>query len=175
MELIKRSLFFLVLVILLSYTSCSVSSSFKPGGSGGDIAASSILIPLLDNNAAQGPTSLSIDFTEVLRDYFQSNSKLIVNSDLPSDLELSGTIENLSTRQIQNNIENGTSTQSELTVQISISYVDNNDEEQNLNKSFSQSLPYDADLTLEEATDEFLPEILDLLAQDIFNSTVARW
>ena len=97
MELIKRSLFLFTVVLLLTGSSCSVSSSFKPGGSGGDIAASSILIPLLDNDAAQGPTSLSIDFTEILRDYYQSNSKLIVNSDASSDLELTGTINDLFT------------------------------------------------------------------------------
>ena len=175
MVLIKQSLFLFILTALLFSTGCSVSSSFKPGGSGGDIAASSILIPLLDNDAPQGPTSLSIDFTEVLRDYFQSNSKLIVNSDLPSDLELTGVINDLSTRQIQNNVEDGTSTQSELVVRISISYTDNNDPDQNVTKSFSQTTPYDANLTLDQATDELLPEILDLLAQDIFNSTVARW
>ena len=52
------------------------------------MTASTILIPMAENQAAQGPTNLGITLTEKIRDYYQTSSKLTVNSNKESDLEL---------------------------------------------------------------------------------------
>jgi hypothetical protein len=168
---------FLPLILILgSLGACKISSSFQPGTTG-NLTASSILIPLAENQAAQGPTSLSIDFSEKMRDYYQSNSKLIVNSTNVSDLELYLTISDYFARQVQNTATNGgTATQMELIVNVKVRYIDNDNPTNSIeNKMFSQKLLYSAELTLDQAQEQILPDILDLLAQEIFNSTLARW
>ena len=167
-------------IIILTFTtlllfSCSFSSSFKAGGKGNDLAANSILIPLFNNNAAQGPTTLTLDLTEQVRDYYLANTKLVVNSNEDSDLELYATIQDFYARQVESSISNGTATQMELFVVLNVEYIDNNNEDNNVNQNVTQSLVYSADLTLEEAQDEILPDLLDLLVQQVFNKTVARW
>ncbi len=165
-----------LLLLALAVCSCKISSSFQPGTTS-NITANTILIPLAENQSAQGPTSLAIDLSEKVRNYYQTNSKLTVNSSKASDLELYITVSDFFARQVQNTAEvGGTATQMELIVTIKVRYVDNDNASNTIeNKSFSQKLLYDADLTLEQAQLKILPDILDLLTQDIFNSTLARW
>lgn len=155
--------------------SCSFSSSFNPGGKGGNITAKSILIPNFVNNAPQGPTSLDVDFTEQVRDYFLSNTKLIVNSSEISDLELNIDITNFYTQPLQSSIVDGIATEMELILSIKLDYIDTNNEQNNVSKMLSQNIVYGAELTLEEAQDANLETILELLTQKVFNETVARW
>lgn len=164
------------LSICLGLSACKLSSSFQPG-TVANLTASSILIPLAENQAAQGPTNLSIDFTEKMRDYYQSNSKLIVNSSKASDLELYITISDFFARQVQNtSTSGGTATQMELVVSVKVKYVDNENAANSIETQvFPQKLLYSADLTLDQAQVKILPDILDLLAQDIFNATIAKW
>lgn len=155
---------------------CKVSSGFQPGTTS-NITANTVLIPIAENLAAQGPTNLSINFTEKVRDYYQTNSKLTVNSTQASDLELYVTVSDYFSRQVQNTaVEGGAATQMELVVNVKIRFVDNDTPTNTIeSKAFSQKLVYSSSLTLAQAETEILPDILDLLVQDIFNETVARW
>jgi polyhydroxyalkanoate synthesis regulator protein len=166
----------LSLLIFPCIMACKVSSGFKPGTSG-NITASNIMIPIAENLAAQGPTNLSISFTEQIRNYYQSNTKLKVNSNQASDLELYITIKDFFAQQVQNSaVGAGQASQMELIVTVTVKFIDNENKINNLdNKQFSQKLVYNADKTLEQAQTEVLPDILSLLTQDIFNATLARW
>lgn len=169
----SRLLYPLVCTVFL--VSCSFSSSFKPGGKGGNIIAKSILIPIFENNAAQGPTSLAVDFTEQVRDYYLSNTKLIVNSSELSDLALNIVIADFYAKPLQSSIVNGIATEMELILSIKVEYIDANNEQNNVTKTIAQNIVYGAELTLEEAQDANLETILELLTQKVFNETVARW
>ncbi len=161
---------------LIGFFSCKISSSFQPG-TASNITATNIMIPQAENRVAQGPTNLAIDFTEALRDYYQTNSKLIVNSNQQSDLELYTTITSFATRQVSSTAEAGSQAeQMELTVGINIRYIDNENTINSIESiTVQQKMNYDAQFTLEEAQADLLPEIIQLLSQDIFNKTIARW
>lgn len=174
MKLLKYFLVGLVLTGLCA-SSCNFSSSFKAGGKGKNIAANSILIPQFNNNAAQGPTSLGQDLTLDTRDYYQENTKLVVNASGSSDLELYGTIQNVYAQQVAASISNGTATQMELFLVIKIEFVDNNNPNNSVTERVSQSQVYSADLTFEDAEESILPDLQDILIQEIFNKTVAKW
>ena len=155
---------------------CKISSSFQPGTTS-NMTASTILIPMAENQAAQGPTNLGITLTEKIRDYYQTSSKLTVNSNKESDLELYITVSDYFSRQVLNTAEvGGTATQMELIVTVRYKYIDNENPSNTIeNKTKSQKLTYNASLTLEQAETQILPDILDLLVQEIFNETLARW
>lgn len=155
---------------------CTFSSSFQPGTTS-NITASSIMIPVVEVKAAQGPTTLSLDFTQAIRDYYQTNSKLIVNSDQRSDLELFAVITTYSAEQINSTAQIGEQAeQMELTVVMKVNYVDNETPENSLpSVTVQQKTPYDAALTLEEAQVSLLPDIIEQMTQDVFNKTLARW
>ena len=168
--------YFLFVGVIVSLMSCTIRSSFQAGTTA-NITAESIMIPLAENQAAQSPTSMVLDVTEALRDYYQTNSKLIVNSNQQSDLELYATITDFKSQQMSSTAENGgQATHMELIVKVKISYRDNENDDNSIeSKTFEQKMPYLATLSLEEAQTSLLPEIIELLTQDIFNSTLARW
>lgn len=173
MALLKYT--FLTVISALLFFSCSFSTSFKAGGKGKNIAANSILIPQFNNNSAQGPTSLGQDLTQEVREYYQSNTKLVVNSDEASDLELYGTVQDVYAKQVSGSVSNGTATQMELFLVLSVEFIDHNNEDNTTTERISQSQIYSADLTFEEAQDNILPDLKKLVIQQIFNKTVAKW
>lgn len=168
--------FILLFGMICSIFGCSISSSFQPGTTS-NLTAKSIMIPLVENQAAQGPTSLALDVTEALRDYYQTNSKLIVNSNQKSDLELYATVTSFTARQVTSTAKDGgQATQMELIVQMKVQYLDNENPNSSIESlSVQQKMLYAATLSLDEAQTSLLPEIIELMTQDIFNKTLARW
>jgi len=61
-------------------------------------------------------------------------------------------------------------------VVLKVKYVDNDDPNNSIESiSVQQKTPYDAELSLEDAQEALMPDIIDLMTQDVFNKTLARW
>ena len=155
---------------IYSLTGASISSDVK-----------TISIPPFYNNAALGPASMNILFTEKLKSYFQQNTSLTFIPE-NGDLHIEGSIENYTLTPIapsavtgQNTV--GYSSQTRITITVSVSYTNTKDETFNFtNKSFSFFKDFDPNTqALTQNEESYLKEIFDKITLDIFNATIANW
>ncbi len=177
MNLKNKTLLFIAALSFISH-SCGVYSF-----TGASISpeVKTISIQTFFNNAPLGPSNMSINFTEKIKDYYQQNTSLSLIAD-EGDLQLEGSIENYTltpvaaaASQDQNGIDLTSLTK--ITLTVSVSYVNTQDDEYNFtNKSFSFFKDFDQttdDLAANE--EDFVNEIFDQIILDIFNSSVANW
>ena len=69
-----------------------------------------------------------------------------------------------------------TAAQNRLTITVNVRFFNNKNEEDNFEKSFSHYYDYPADVQLiGSALDDAFDEIIERIAQDIFNASVAKW
>ncbi|MFY0625953.1 MAG: hypothetical protein JXR07_06655 [Reichenbachiella sp.] len=152
-----------------SFTGASISSDVK-----------TISIQQFFNNSPLGPSNMSIDFTEKMKDYFLQNTNLIL-VDQEGDLQFEGSIENytltpvaVSASDSQNGIDLASLTR--ITIFVSASYININDDQFDFDRQFSFFKDFDQntqDLSANE--EEFVDEIFEQIVLDIFNSSVANW
>ena len=62
-----------------------------------------------------------------------------------------------------------------LTVTVKIRFINNIDEKQNYDKSFSAYEDFASERTLDEVQDQLVGTIVEKLIEDIFNGAVANW
>lgn len=62
-----------------------------------------------------------------------------------------------------------------LTISVMVNYINNNNEDDNWNKSFSFGLPFDASQDLQEVQDAFIEDIFDQITENIFNDAFTNW
>lgn len=132
------------------------------------------------NSIGSGPPNMSQTFTEGLKEYFQTNTKLeLIQSQ--GDLQFEGEINGYSVRPQaisssgNNNQADGTSL---MRVQISVSvlFTNTRKEEDNFDRAFSFYADYDpSTTTLTAVEDDLVNEIFEALYFDIFQASVAQW
>ena len=164
----------IVLVLSLLTTSCGVYSF-----TGTTITAETISIQNFYNDANQGPPNLSVRFTDHLRDYFQQNTSLVQVTD-EGELQMEGAVSSYRltpvapTRSTSNSFGDSADL-TRLTVTVSVTYVNLEDETFDFKKSFSHYVDFDNSVGLAALEDNLLEEIFDQIVLDIFNASVANW
>ncbi len=171
----------IILLITLGVQSCGVYSF---SGASIDPRIKTISIQFFFDEVGAGPPTLSQQFTEKLRDYFQQNTTLKM-VDFGGDIQLEGSITGYNTRPLaarsggnQNpGFENAdVSGQERLTINVGVGYVNVIDETKDFNKSFSFYRDYDPEReSLTNNEQEFVDEIIEQIILDIFNATVSDW
>ena len=170
----------LSVVLLLGFSSC-IGYNITMSGLNISPEIKTISIELFQNQATLGPANMHIQFTEDLRDFFQSNTPLrLVNQG--GDLSISGYIKSFQTRPVAptiSNTDNGlqqVAQQQQLTITISINYFNKLNEEASFeNKSLNGLADYDANQNLTDVQDELMDEIFEQIRVQVFNITVASW
>ncbi|PKP19330.1 MAG: hypothetical protein CVU06_11455 [Bacteroidetes bacterium HGW-Bacteroidetes-22] len=117
--------------------------------------------------------ALSSTLTDALRDRFASQTRLdLVNS--RGDLSIEGHITGYtaSPTAIQGN---DVAAQYRLTVTVKVIFVNNVDETQNFEQSFSRFEDYSSTLDLNVVQDNLVATITEALVDDIFNKAVVNW
>ena len=131
------------------------------------------------NDTGNGPPNLSQNFTERVRDYFQSNTDLaLVEAD--GDLQLDGSIVGWQLSPVAptatgNNQPDRAALQ-RLTITVAVNYINTQDEEQSFERKFSDYADYnpqETDFAAEEQ--RLIDEISETIILDIFTNTVASW
>lgn len=152
-----------------SFTGASLSPDVK-----------TISIQNFYNESGNGPANLSQVFTERLKDYFQQNTNLtLVESD--GDLQFEGSITGYGIAPVAAVASGNQDTpdeagQTRLTITVSVSYVNVQDDQFDFNRTFSFFDDFDprrATLTSEEP--RLIDTILERITFDIFNASVANW
>lgn len=125
------------------------------------------------DNSEGGPASLSQDFTEALREYYQSNTCLALTN-FNADYQINGSIigYNLSPQAPSGEEQ---ALLMRLTITVKVDYLSPSEENSFEGKTFSffADYPQDADFSAIEA--QLVDEITEQLLLDIFNQTVATW
>ncbi len=167
----KKILYFISLVLLLTTQSCGIYSF-----TGTNISPNvkTIQIDYFPNNAILVEPTLSQAFTIQIRDLFlrQTNLSLVKSGgDLQFEGEITGYKINPMTATAQQ-----TAAQNRLTITINVRFYNNKFEEDNFERSFSHFHDYDADTQLIGGLlDDAFEIILERITQDIFNASVAKW
>ncbi len=158
-------------LICLIIESCSASYSFT----GASIApeVKTVSIGFFQSSAPLAPPIASQLFTEKLKDIFLTQTNLIlVQSD--GDLEFEGSITNYRSAPVA--IQgNETAALTRVTMTVNVRFINNYDEKQNFETSFSRFEDFDNANDLSSVEPQILQSINDQLTQDIFNKAVTNW
>jgi hypothetical protein len=169
--LLKTGVTVLVGVFLLVAISCSMKYSFT--GASIPPEVKTIQIGNFPNNAPLINPTLSQEFTDALRDRFQSQTSLIiVNSG--GDMVITGEITDYNTRPtaIQGD---DIAALNRLTISVKVKFVNVYDETQNFEQTFSRFEEYPSSANLTVVSVGLVPIISEYLIDDIFNKAVVNW
>ena len=161
----------IALLLLFTTQSCWVYS-FTGTNISPDVK--SVQIDYFPNEAILVEPSLSQTFTQQFRDLFDTQTNLTSVSsggDLQFEGEITGYKINPMTATAQQ-----TAAQNRLTITINVRFFNNKVEEDNFEKSFSHYYDFDANSQLVGGIlDDAFDEIIERIAQDVFNASVAKW
>ena len=162
----------LFFVLLLAQNSCRMSYSFTGASISPDVKT--VTIQYFANNASLVVPTLSRLFTDALKDYFTSQTNLIL-VDRNGDLNIEGAITGYGVQPIA--IQgNETAAMNRLTITVTVKFTNKKNEKQNFeNKSFSRYQDYPSSQNLAAVQDALIKQIDDQLVQDVFNQAVVNW
>jgi hypothetical protein len=125
------------------------------------------------NRAPIVKPSLSQDVTDMLKDKIQSDTDLyLVNG--AGDVNFEGVITDFSTKAMSIT-SNDRAAKNRFSISIKASYSNTVNPDNDFESTFTRYVDYDSDKTFEQAQDEFTPELLDLIVEDIFNKAFVNW
>jgi hypothetical protein len=163
---------FLLLMFFFLQTSCRMSYSFTGASISPDVKT--VSIQYFTNNATLVMPTLSRQLTDALKDYFTSQSNLVL-VDRNGDLNLQGSISGFTNQPVA--IQgNETAAMNRITITVSVTFLNKKNEKQNFeNKTFTRYQDYSSSLNLVTVQDDLVKQINDQLVQDIFNQAVVNW
>ena len=171
----KACLWGLMALIFMMYSSCGVYTF-----TGTNTNAQTITVLNFYNDTGMGPATLSQQFTERLRDYYQRNTSLAI-VETGGELVVEGSIVGYNTMPVAP-IASGNDQQADvagstrLTIRVQVDYTKTLNEEEDVSRAFSFYDDFDSqtsNLTAEE--DQLIDTIFEQVIFDIFNATVANW
>ncbi|MDO4319923.1 MAG: LptE family protein [Bacteroidales bacterium] len=112
-------------------------------------------------------------FENELLDYITRNTRL-QTTDGASDLQLEGEITGYSLTP-QAVTENAFASQTRLTITVRVKYIDNKEDNKDIDQTFSAYRDFDSSLMLTDVQDQLCQEIAKELVDLIFNATLGNW
>jgi len=163
--------FILLIISAVSVISCGIYS-FTGTNLHPDVKT--VQIDYFPNNATLVEPILSQTFTTMFRDLFDTQTNLTsVNSS--GDLQFEGEITGYRINPMTATAEQ-TAAQNRLTITINVRFFNNLVEEDNFEQNFSHYYDYGANVQLTGGLlEDAFKEIIERIAQDIFNASVAKW
>jgi len=170
-ENMKKYAAFIIWVSLLMFnTGCGIYSftgaSIPP-------EVKTISISHFDNQAAQVQPTLSQTLTDAIKDRFMAQTSLNIVTG-PADLILEGVIVNYMTAPVAIQSDDRAAL-NRLTISVRVKYINEFDENQSFESTFSRYEDYDSKLSLSAVEDALIKNIVDALVDDIFNKSVVNW
>lgn len=171
-KFIKSGILILMVCTLALFHSCRISYSFTGASISPEVKT--IQINQFPNNAVLVHPTLSQEFTDALRDKFQSQTNLIlVNQN--GDLVIEGEITDYNTRPTAIQSDD-VAALNRLTITVKVTFVNKLDESQNFtNQAFSRYDDYPSTQDLSSVAETLVKTINEYLVEDIFNKAVVNW
>ena len=173
MEKRKKILFpFIITFIGIFVIGCTVSYRFN-GAMVDYNTTKTITINYFPNRARYVYPPLSQDFTQGLLDIFTRQTRLSVvprDGDIQIDGEITG-------YDLQNTAigSDAYATETRLTITVKVHYTDRNNPSQDLEQTFSAQRTFPNTQMLTDVQAELATEMVEELADMIFNATIGRW
>ena len=167
---LKICLKFLLVTILTQLVFCSCYS-FK--GASLDQNLKTIQINNVRVEIAGGPTNLSLEVNEKIKEYFQRNTSLKLSSQNP-DLLLEGTITGyeLSPQAPTSDDKAGLN---RITLKILFKLTNKYTEDKNFEQEFSFYQDFPQNQTISQVEKVLIPKMLDQIILDLFNKIAGDW
>ena len=163
----------LILIILLLpflTSSCRISYSFSGANTG---TLGTVSVDYFQNRAALAPPTLSQFFTEEYRDLCERQTNLsLVNG--TGDAHFEGEITTYSTRAMAiSGADRAALTR--FTIGIRVRYTNDQDPDLSFEQTFSQYRDFESNLSFESVKAQLTEEIIEEVAEDIFNRAFVNW
>ena len=164
---------FLTVFLTFSLTGCfSVRYDMK-GGADINPAITTVSVQYFNNRAMRVEPSLSQKFTDALKEYMESNTKLrLVNT--MGDVDFSGEITNYSIKSVA--ISAGdVSAKTRFTITIRVKYTNTIDPDNSFDTSFSRYQDFDSTKDFNSVEVALTEEIINEIIEQIFNKAFVNW
>ncbi|MCG8574963.1 MAG: LPS assembly lipoprotein LptE [Flavobacteriales bacterium] len=162
-----KNLLNIALIFLLS--ACTINYGMIDGS----IDADTFSVELFEEQASNAPAGYGATYTDFLKDYMISRTKLNLKNQ-NADIEISGKIIQYNTSPVSVQTDE-VAALNRLTVVIAVTVVNNLKEEDSFESNFRQFSDYSADQDLASVEEELLSDINDKLSQDIINRLTSNW
>lgn len=160
------------MLIVVALSGCRISYKFN--GSALDYSVyKTISVSEFPIRAALVYAPLQPMFENQLLDYISKNTRL-QTTDGASDLQIEGEITGYALTP-QAVTQNALASMTRLTIQVRVKYIDNKDEKNNIDQTFSAYQDFPATEMLSDVQDQLCEEITKELVELIFNSTLGNW
>ena len=160
------------ILVLFAFTlnSCGIYSF-----SGASIPpeAKTVSVDYFSNNARIFNPTLSQEITEKLQDKLLSQTSLHL-TEANGDLSFKGEITDYKVTPVSL-VANETAAYNRLTINVKVEFVNIYDEKANFEQSFSRYVDFESSRTLTSVEPNIVPEIIELIIEDIFNKAVVNW
>lgn len=156
-----------LLLLLSGLVSCKISMNAGDAGN-----AKTISIAFFPNNASLVQPTLSQAFTEDLRNFFQSQSRLSL---VPrsGDLQIHGAITDYRVTPV--GVSNNTAASNRLSISVQVTFTNKLDETKDFEQAFTRFADFPSSQNLNSVEAELIKEINLQLSQDIFNKALINW
>lgn len=169
-----RTKFILIaLIIILSVNSCFTLRYDMKGGADINPAIKSVSVQYFTNRAIRIEPSLSQSFTDALKSYMESNTKLrVVNT--VGDVDFSGDITDYRIESVA--ISAGDlAAKTRFTITIRVKYTNSIEPDDNFDSSFSRYREFDSTTEFSSVEASLSEEILEEIIEQIFNKAFVNW
>jgi len=159
------------MAVAVATTACRVSYTF----SGASISplAHTASIGFIPNNAPMVAPILSSTLRGALQDRFLRQTRLNLVSQ-GGDLNIEGEITNYVTAPAAISGDEF-ALRNRLTITVRMRFTNVIEPKYNFDRTFSSFQEYDASQLLQSVEPQLIPQIVDMLADDIFNAAVSNW
>ena len=151
---------------------CTISYKFN-GASIDYTKVKSISIKDFPNQAPLVYAPLAQLFTEELKDIYVRQTRLNMVRE-NGDLDLEGEITGYDLTQLAVK-ENAFASQSKLTITVRVRYSNRTKPEEDFEQSFSAYREFENTQLLQDVQDQLCSEMVEEIADQIYNATVANW
>ncbi len=139
----------------------------------GSIDAETFSVEIFEEQASNAPAGYGATYTDFLKDFMISRTKLSLK-DENADIEISGKIIRYNTSPVSVQSDD-VAASNRLTVAIAVTVINNVDEKQSFENTFSQFSDYDSNEDLSSVEEALLDDINTKLSQDIINKLTSNW
>ncbi len=163
---------YILLLCTLLLSACTVSYKFN-GASIDYTKTKSISIADFPNNAALVNPTLSANFSEGLRDIYSRQTRLEVTRS-GGNLELEGEITGYALTPMAISADSYAA-ETKLTMTVKVRFTNNVAPEESFEKTYSAYQTFNSNQMLTDIQDELCATMIQEIAENIYNDTVARW
>lgn len=167
----RLSMLLTCLCTLLLSGCAYVNYSFS--GTSIDTDVKTVTVNYFGYKALKVNPTLSNDLTEAMRDKFKKLTKL-EEVEMDGDLEIEAEVTGYEVRAASVSADE-VAERNRLTVSVKLKFTNRKHPEEDLEKSFSAFADYDSTNSLDAVEASLCEEIVEKLAEDMFNACVAQW